>query len=77
MEDATLIERFRREDSEFARLYEEHQRLALEVEELEGIPYLTTDQDLRLKQLKKLKLRSKDAMIQLLEQQKKRMVLEG
>ena len=76
MEDVVLIEQLRREVPEFARLYEEHQRLAREVDELERAPYPTTEQDLRLKHLKKLKLRSKDAMVQLLEQ-KKRMVLDG
>ncbi len=72
MEDAALIERLRRESPEFARLYEEHERLAHEVDELERAPHLTAEQKLELKHLKKLKLKGKDAMEQLVEQEKKR-----
>ena len=77
MEDATLIERLRRESSEFSRLYEDHQHLAHEVDELERAPHLTAEQELELKCLKKFKLKGKDTMTKLVEQQKNRPTSES
>lgn len=57
-----LIERLMRESEEFRRLKEEHQGYKQELAELQARPFLTTDQQWRVSELKKLKLMAKDRM---------------
>ncbi len=62
-----LIERLSKEDGEFARAKEAHGELARRVEELERKPFLTPQDEIELKTLKKKKLFFKDQMERILQ----------
>ncbi len=53
------------ENDEYRELHEEHIQLKSKVDELKSKKYLTPEEDLELKQLKKLKLAGKDRMEQM------------
>jgi len=55
-----------REDEEFARLYRKHRKLDEELKELEDRRYLTPDEEIREKKMKKDKLRLKDEMAEMI-----------
>jgi uncharacterized protein YdcH (DUF465 family) len=59
-EELTL--RLARENEEFGRMVREHQELDRQVAELERRPYLSPDEEVELKRIKKLKLAGKDRM---------------
>ncbi|MFQ5912037.1 MAG: YdcH family protein [Nitrospinota bacterium] len=63
-----LTESLRRRDETFSRLYDEHANLHQQIQELESRAYLSTQEELEIKRLKKLKLRVKDEMSQILKQ---------
>ncbi len=52
-------------DAEFQRLAQEHSRYEAQLEQLSKAPYLSSEDLIRQTQLKKLKLRVKDEMEQL------------
>ena len=56
----------KQENEEFARIYQKHRQLDEEVTALEERRYLTPDEELREKQLKKDKLRLKDKMAEMI-----------
>ena len=56
----------KQENEEFARIYQKHRKLDEEVTALEERRYLTPDEELREKQLKKDKLRLKDKMAEMI-----------
>ncbi len=58
----TLIERLTAESHEFRKLHEEHRRYDEELTTLTGRGFLSTDQQWRVSELKKLKLIAKDRM---------------
>lgn len=62
MTQETLIERLMVENEEFRRLRSEHQGYEKELENLRGTAPLSTDQQWRMSELKKLKLMAKDRM---------------
>ena len=58
----TLIERLTAENGEFRSLREEHRGYENDLSELQARPFLSTDQQWRVSELKKLKLMAKDQM---------------
>ena len=54
-------------NEEFARIYDKHRKLDEEVTLLEERRFLTPDEELREKQLKKDKLRLKDQMAEMIK----------
>jgi len=55
------------ENEEFARIYEKHRKLDEEVTVLEEQRYLTPEEEVREKKLKKDKLRLKDQMAEIIK----------
>lgn len=67
MSDSELISRIRREDPEFDELWKEHEYLEGQLHELNSLQYLTASQEMRKKEIQKLKLRGKDRMALIME----------
>ncbi len=61
-----LVDRVKQENEEFRKLAEEHRALELQLEELNKLRYLTSDQEVERKNLQKQKLMKKDRMIAIL-----------
>jgi uncharacterized protein YdcH (DUF465 family) len=57
----------KQENEEFARLYQKHRQLDKEVTILEERRYLTPEEEVREKRLKKDKLRLKDKMAEMIK----------
>ena len=62
MPDTDLIERLAAESHEFRKLYEDHKKYDEELTALHGRGFLSTDEQWRISELKKLKLIAKDRM---------------
>jgi uncharacterized protein YdcH (DUF465 family) len=63
-----LIARLVAENEEFRKLRQDHQGYEEELGELKGRPFLSTDQQWRVSEVKKLKLMAKDRMETLIRQ---------
>jgi len=63
-----LIERLMRENEEFLKAKETHTQLAKQLEELEKKPFLSPQDEIEIKILKKKKLAAKDQMEKILIQ---------
>lgn len=63
-----LIERLMRENEEFSRVKQAHTQLAKQLEELERKPFLTPQDEVEAKIIKKKKLALKDEMEKILMQ---------
>ncbi|HYA94147.1 MAG TPA: DUF465 domain-containing protein [Thermodesulfobacteriota bacterium] len=63
-----LIERLMRENEEFSRVKQAHTQLAKQLEELERKPFLTPQDEVEAKIIKKKKLALKDQMEKILTQ---------
>ncbi len=63
-----LIERLMRESEEFSRVKQAHTQLARQLEELEKKPFLTPQDEVEIKVIKKKKLALKDQMEKILIQ---------
>jgi len=59
-EEVTIITKLCREDQDFERLWKEHEDFDRQVAEFEQRHYLTPEEELELKRIKKLKLLGKD-----------------
>ena len=66
IKEEELIERLVREDEEFLKAKQNHTQLAKQLEELENKPYLTPQNEMEIKILKKKKLAAKDQMEKIL-----------
>ncbi len=66
--DATLLEKVRKENQEFKKLYDEHSSLKNRVEELNRLKFLSAEQELEKKTIQKQKLKNKDRMQEILSQ---------
>jgi uncharacterized protein YdcH (DUF465 family) len=66
--EEALIERLMRENEEFLKVKQAHAELARQLEELEKKPYLTPQDEIEIKILKKKKLAYKDQMEKILMQ---------
>lgn len=66
--DATLVERVKRDNTEFRQPLEEHETYEGQLLSFNDLPYLTSDQEVERKRLQKLKLLGKDRMMAILDQ---------
>lgn len=64
--DEELIRQFVDHDNELRVLYQEHQELKQKLETFRTKMYLTTEEELEKRRIQKLKLASKDKMMELL-----------
>jgi uncharacterized protein YdcH (DUF465 family) len=63
-----LIERLMKENEEFLKVKQSHSQLAKQLEELEKKPFLTPQDEMEMKIIKKKKLALKDQMEKILIQ---------
>jgi uncharacterized protein YdcH (DUF465 family) len=68
IKEEELIERLMREDEKFLKAKQIHIQLARELEELEKKPFLTPQDEMEIKILKKKKLAAKDLVEKILMQ---------
>jgi len=67
-DDGSIHQRMLAENEEYRHLYEEHVELKRQVELLAQKHYLTPEEDLEFKRVKKRKLAGKDRMMALLHE---------
>lgn len=67
-----LQKRLEMENEEYARLKKKHRELDMTLQQLEEKRYLTTEEDLEMKKMKKEKLRLKDQMTEMLRAYQKK-----
>lgn len=65
--DIELIEKYIGKDVELKKYVEEHGELEKKLEELYNKPYLTADQEVEVKRLKKMKLAGRDRIEEILK----------
>jgi uncharacterized protein YdcH (DUF465 family) len=68
VKEEELIERLIKENEDFLKAKQAHTQLARQLEELENKPFLTPQDEMEIKILKKKKLASKDQMEKILIQ---------
>jgi uncharacterized protein YdcH (DUF465 family) len=73
MEDSALIEHIKETNPEFRQLMVEHLRYERQLEELNNLRFLTSEQEIKKKQVQKIKLRGKDRMAEILKEYKARL----
>ena len=61
-----LIQRYLSNDEELRNFYDEHQALKHRLEDYRRRPYLTTEEEIEMKRIQKLKLASKDRIMAIL-----------
>ncbi len=66
-----LIERYRKEDQELDSLWVTHLEYEKQLKELSEIPFPTPEDEMKIKDIKKMKLAGKTRLHQLLERYKK------
>ena len=66
--DKKLREKLRMENPDFKALEKKHQEFEKQLEELGQMPFLTTDLQLKEKEIKKLKLKTKDKMERIIKE---------
>jgi uncharacterized protein YdcH (DUF465 family) len=66
--EEVLIERLMRENEEFSKVKQAHSQLAKQLEELEKKPFLTPQDEVEIRIIKKKKLALKDQMERILIQ---------
>ncbi|MGQ9647570.1 MAG: DUF465 domain-containing protein [Thermodesulfobacteriota bacterium] len=66
MKEEELVERLMKEDETFLKAKQMHAQLAKQLEELESKPYLTPQDEMNIRILKKKKLAAKDEMEKIL-----------
>ncbi len=71
MKEQEIIEALRRENTEFRTLEKEHQALEARLSELDGRHFLTPEEEMEIKTIKKQKLAKKDKMAALIREFKK------
>ncbi len=76
MKEQEIREVLRAENPEFQQLEAEHRALESRLSELEGKPFLTAEEEIEIKQIKKQKLAKKDKMAMMIREYKK-MVLQN
>ena len=63
-----LVEKICRENKEFKKLWENHYELKEKIQEFERMKYLTPEEELERKKLKKVKLKEKDLIMQMVSE---------
>ena len=71
MKEEEVIELLKRENEEFRKIAEEHKELDVILSEMDRKVYLTTEEEVERKKLKKLKLNKKDRMAEIIREYKK------
>jgi uncharacterized protein YdcH (DUF465 family) len=66
--EVELVERLMKENEDFLKAKQTHTQLAIQLEELEKKPFLTPQDEMEIKILKKKKLAFKDQMERILMQ---------
>jgi uncharacterized protein YdcH (DUF465 family) len=66
LSDERLIENLCRQHGEFKRVFQEHREYDRQLGSFAGKTFLTTDEELDVARLKKLKLKAKDRMFRLM-----------
>ena len=66
--DQELIQRLSEENPRFRKLHEEHILFEKKLQEYEEMTYLSEDEDLEMKKIKKLKLAGKEEMEEILSE---------
>jgi uncharacterized protein YdcH (DUF465 family) len=66
LSDERLIEKLCRQHEEFKRVFQEHQKYKRQLQDFVGKTFLTVDEELEVARLKKMKLKVKDRMFQLM-----------
>jgi uncharacterized protein len=61
-----LIQRYLTNDHELRAIYDEHQMLKHQLEDFRRRQYLTSEEEVEMKRIQKLKLASKDRMMAIL-----------
>lgn len=69
--DKELVKEFAEKYADIRELYEKHQSLEKELEKLAKRPYLTTEEELREKQIKREKLYLKERIYELIKKYQK------
>ena len=69
--DDKLKEKLRTDNSDFKELEQKHQEYEKQLEELSQMPFLTTDLQLKEKEIKKRKLKIKDKMEKIIDEYEK------
>lgn len=72
-EESALIEHIKETNPEFRQLMVEHLRYERQLEELNNLRFLTSEQEIEKKQVQKIKLRGKDRMAEILKEYKTRL----
>lgn len=72
-EESALIEHIKETNPEFRQLMVEHLRYERQLEELNHLRFLTSEQEIEKKQVQKIKLRGKDRMAEILKEYKTRL----
>lgn len=71
MRDEEIVELLKRENEEFRRLYQDHRDLDNQITELSRKHYLTPEEEVEEKRIKKEKLLLKDRIAEMVRQYKK------
>ncbi len=71
MREQEIMDVLRAENEEFRRLEQEHRALDMKLQQYEGKPYLTAEDEIQIKSIKKQKLARKDRMAELIRQYKR------
>jgi len=69
-----LVEKICRENKEFKKLWENHYELKEKIQEFERMKYLTPEEELERKNLKKIKLKEKDLIMQMVSEYRSKQV---
>ncbi len=65
--DLDLIEKHAKENVQLDRLYKEHIRLEKEIDEIQSIRIKSSEEEKKLRELKKVKLEGRDQMEQIFQ----------
>lgn len=71
MTEAEIIENLRQQNELFKQLEEDHRHLDLQIDEIDKKKYLTTEEDIRRKELQKTKLYKKDRIAEMIRDYKR------
>lgn len=61
-----VVQRLRRENSEFQKWEEEHNKLEQTLARIDSHPYLSPEEEVERKRIQKLKLATKDRMMEII-----------
>ena len=69
-----LVEIICKENKEFKKLWDNHYELKDKIQEFEKMKYLTPEEELERKKLKKIKLKEKDLIMQMVSEYRSKQV---